>query len=332
MNRLANNNAPAAHASMLSAVFFIGSAVVVGKWSVQAMPVFLSQAAALAAALLILVPLALFKYKKEIRVGRRDLLLLLLQALLGMFLYRVFMLYGLKHAAATDSAIVTSLTPAAVALLSRVLLRERLVSRLAAGVLCSLSGAMTVQVLPLIQHGAPAARSTIGGLLLVLLAVLGEAALTVIRKLQGDRVPPLLGTTYVCLIAFVLFLVPACAELSAGGMPVLGPRELAAVLYYGWFVTAIAYLLYFRGVTLLPSATVAAYTAVVPVSALLLSSLLLGERLTWPLLAGSVLVVAGMLLIAGYRGRARPTRAAFEASPPCACPPAKEAAPSEEPA
>ncbi|MEK0313376.1 DMT family transporter [Cohnella sp. 56] len=229
---MANNNAPAAHASMLAAVFFIGSAVVVGKWSVQAMPVFLSQAAALAAALLILVPLALFKYKKETRVGRRDLLLLLLQALLGMFLYRVFMLYGLKHAAATDSAIVTSLTPAAVALLSWLLLRERLTSR------------------------------------------------------------------------------------------------LAAVLYYGWFVTAVAYLLYFRGVTLLPSATVAAYTAVVPVSALLLSSLLLGERLAWPLLVGSVLVVAGMLLIAGCRGRAQPTRSAVEASPSCACPPAKEAAPS----
>lgn len=293
-----------AHANMLAATFFIGSAVVVGKWTVGAMPVFLSQAAALIAALLVLVPIALRKYKTDIRIGRRDMLLLLLQALLGMFLYRTFMLYGLKHAAAADSAVVTSLTPAAVTLLSWLLLKERLTSRLTAGVLCSLIGGMTVQVMPLLHAGAPESeRSTVFGLLLVLAAVVGEAALTVIRKLQSDRVPPLLGTTYVCMFALAMFLVPSFFELSRYDLSGIGPREIGAVLYYGWFVTAAAYLFYFRGVSLLPSGMVAAYTAFVPASALLLAGLLLGEPITLSLLAGLALVVAGMLLIAGRRRR-----------------------------
>ncbi|WP_348621012.1 DMT family transporter [Paenibacillus polymyxa] len=117
---------------LVIATSIVGSSVVVGKLVVMRLPVFLSQSASLAVALLFLVPIVFIK-KYSLRISKRDALILFIQALIGMFLFRVLMLYGLAYASASESGILTSLTPAIVALLSYVLLREKITLRPVSG-------------------------------------------------------------------------------------------------------------------------------------------------------------------------------------------------------
>ncbi|WDM22022.1 DMT family transporter [Paenibacillus polymyxa] len=288
---------------LVIATSIVGSSVVVGKLVVMQLPVFLSQSASLAVALLFLVPIVFIK-KYSLRISKRDALILFIQALVGMFLFRVLMLYGLAYASASESGILTSLTPAIVALLSYVLLREKITLRPGLGIACSLLGVLALQVphISALWFNAPNATS-FTGLLLVLSAVFGEAALTVLRKMLSSHVSSLLGTMYITLFSFLMFLACSFGEAQQFNFNHVGVGEIGLVLYYGIFVTALGYVLWFRGVSRVPASTAAVYTGCIPVSTLVLSYIILRESFSFAHLAGAGFVFLGIILIS--RGKRR---------------------------
>lgn len=288
---------------LVIATSIVGSSVVVGKLVVMQLPVFLSQSVSLAVALLFLVPIVFIK-KHSLRISKRDALILFIQALVGMFLFRVLMLYGLAYASASESGILTSLTPAIVVLLSYVLLREKITLRPGLGIACSLLGVLALQVphISALWFNAPNATSFIG-LLLVLSAVFGEAALTVLRKMLSSHVSSLLGTMYITLFSFLMFLACSFVEAQQFNFNHVGVGEIGLVLYYGIFVTALGYVLWFRGVSRVPASTAAVYTGCIPVSTLLLSYIILRESFSFAHLAGAGFVFLGIILIS--RGERR---------------------------
>ena len=80
-------------------------------------------------------------------------------------------------------------------------------------------------------------------------------------------------------------------DLSA--MPV---RAVWGIVYYGAAVSYLSYVLWFRGIAQVPASAAAAFTGLVPVSGVVLSWLVLGERILWTHLAGLVCVTAGIWL------------------------------------
>ncbi|WP_226002277.1 DMT family transporter [Paenibacillus sp. BJ-4] len=289
---------------LVIATVIVGSSVVAGKLVVMRLPVFLSQSASLAVALLFLVPIVLVRHKNSLRISKRDALILFIQALIGMFLFRVLMLYGLAYASASESGILTSLTPAIVALLSYVLLREKITLRPGLGIACSLLGVLALQFphISALWLNTPHATSFIG-MLLILSAVFGEAALTVLRKMLSSHVSSLLGTMYITLFSFLMFLACSFGEARRFNFNHVGAGEIGLVLYYGIFVTALAYILWFRGVSRVPASTAAVYTGCIPVSTLLLSYIILREPFLFTHLAGAGFVFLGIMLIS--RGERR---------------------------
>jgi len=102
----------------------------------------------------------------------------------------------------------------------------------------------------------------------------------------------------------------AMAHAFAGGALLLGPilllgdtawlatgQGLALVGFLGAVPTALAYLLFARGLRRLPAAETATLTLAEPVTAALLGLALLGERLTGLGTIGIGLVLAGLLLL-----------------------------------
>ena len=76
------------------AMSIAGSSVVAGKLMILNMPVFLAAELGIIASLLFLVPIAFVQRKKQTRLDRQTHLILLMQALFGVVLYRVFIFWG----------------------------------------------------------------------------------------------------------------------------------------------------------------------------------------------------------------------------------------------
>lgn len=80
------------------------------------------------------------------------------------------------------------------------------------------------------------------------------------------------------------------------------PSGLAMIAWLGLFATAAAYLLFGRGLTHLPAATITTLTLAEPLTATLLAVTVLGERPSMPAWLGAGLVAAGLVIAAVPRG------------------------------
>jgi drug/metabolite transporter (DMT)-like permease len=112
-----------AYLELTVAMVLVGSSVVVGKLMAASLPVFLAGGLSSAIGAAILVPVLLRREGGLPAVGGRDVLVLFLQALTGIFLFRVLLLWGLLFTTAAEGGVITSTTPAVVGLISFVFLK-----------------------------------------------------------------------------------------------------------------------------------------------------------------------------------------------------------------
>jgi len=176
--------------------------------------------------------------------------------------------------------------PMLVLLLSPVLFRERLsgakvaaVCIVAAGLVC-ISGSIVL------------GDMRAAGLPVAVLSALFYAALIVFNK----RITRTGGLQTAAIELDVAFVVVLVYVLFASGLPRPVRADLPYIAVIGLVNTALAYLLYFSGLQKLSGTSVALLSYVDPVSALLLSAVLLHESMTPLQLFGAVLILGGAIL------------------------------------
>ncbi|MNN59173.1 EamA-like transporter family protein [compost metagenome] len=81
------------------------------------------------------------------------------------------------------------------------------------------------------------------------------------------------------------------------------PSMLAwmSIVYYALIVTVVGFVLWYYGVSKVPASTSGVFTAIISVSALLLSSLFLNEELQWGHVVGVLFVLFGIFITATSR-------------------------------
>ena len=173
-----------AYLQLGASMALVGSYVGLSRALVAVLPVFLLAWLRFGIAALAM-PHWLRRVPGEARLSAHDRRLLFWESFLGNFLFSLCMLYGVALTSALSAGVVMAAIPAAVALLSRLFLGERIAPRVGAGIALAMAGVAT---LALARHGgsadSPAAdpgRALLGQALL-LVAVFCEASYVVIGK------------------------------------------------------------------------------------------------------------------------------------------------------
>jgi drug/metabolite transporter, DME family len=213
-------------------------------------------------------------------------------------LYQVFFFAGVERAGvAVGTLAAIGSGPVLAGLLARWLLGERPGRAwLAATGLCLVGLAL------LVLGGGASGRADVVGVLLALLAGLAYAAYTVLAKQQLDAGH---GPSAVMAAAFGLgglLLVPVLVTQPLGWIS--QPSGVVLALYLGLVTTTLAYLLFVRGLAVLPAGPVTTLVLAEPVVATALGVAVLGERLSVLGALGAALILVG-LLVQG-RGAAAP--------------------------
>ena len=131
-------------------------------------------------------------------------------------------------------------------------------------------------------------------LLLVTLSVLWGGSFFFSEVALGELGPftVVLGRVGIAAVALVAFVY-----LSGRRMP--GALTWAAVLGLALLSTALAYLIYFRILAAIGATNLLLVTFLIPVSALLLGTFVLGERPDAAAFAGMALIFAGLAAVDG---------------------------------
>lgn len=214
-------------------------------------------------------------------------------ALTGIFLYGLCFFYGLKQIPAGRGALVVALNPVMVAVAAWFLGSERMTPVKGAGIVLALAGCLTV-----IGNGDPLAllHGAVGtGEWLIMGCVVFWTLYTFIGRRATRTLSPLAATLYASLIG-ALFL--GAVSLLQGGIEPgnWSWRVWASVAFLAIGGTALAFTWFADGVRRLGAARASVYINLVPVFAVLQAALLLHEHLGLAVLAGGVLVIAGVWL------------------------------------
>lgn len=278
------------------AMAIVGSSVVVGKLMIATFPVFLVSELRLLVSLVILIPVMLKQENGIPFINSKDRRYLFLQSLTGIFLFNVFMLYGLKLTSAVESGIITSITPAIVGVIASVFLKERLGRNTQIGILLAVLGTLVINVLGSFLHGDRGPNPMLGNTL-ILGAVICEALFITIAKSLLGRMTPLTISTMICIFASLLFLPLAIYEAVSFDFLGVALVDWFYVFYHGIVVTVIAFNLMYQGVSKVSASTAGVFTGVLPVSAIILSYVVLREEFLWSHVIGFCCVFLSILII-----------------------------------
>lgn len=193
------------------------------------------------------------------------------------------------------ASILNATTPLWTVLLAHLLTRdERLTRNRLAGVLFGLVG-VAIMI-------GPSALQGLGSNLIAQLAVLGAALSYAFAGIYGKRfkgIPPTVTaagqvTSTTLLMVPIALLVDRPWQLPTPSLITLG-----ALLALGLLSTAVAYIIYFRLLATAGATNLLLVTFLIPVTALLLGIIVLGESLDPRHLMGMILIGLGLAAIDG---------------------------------
>ncbi|MDO9309937.1 MAG: DMT family transporter [Deltaproteobacteria bacterium] len=280
-----------ATAQLVAAMALAGSSVVVGKGLANTLPVFLTTAATLMVALVVLLPCAWRRRAEISALETREWLYLFLQGFFGIVLFRVLMLHGLRTVGAAQAGIITGTSPAVLTILSWLMMGERPTALSGVCLLCTITGATGIA---LADRGGVQSGGFSWGMALIFGAVVSEGLFSIWRKRIAATVPATTNTVVLVFCALLAVLPMALVDLLRHPVAPTS-ADVAAILYYGAVATVAAYILWTGAVGSVSGVTAGIATAAMPASAVALSALVLNQPLSLTQLCGCLLVMLGIV-------------------------------------
>ena len=203
--------------------------------------------------------------------------------------------WGQTQIASGFASILNATTPLFTVVLAHLLTRdERLTPGRLAGVLAGLAG-VAVMIGPQALAGPDRP-------VLAQVAVLGAALSYALAGIFGRRfrdTPPLVTALGQVSGSALMTLPLALLVDRPWALPLPGLATMGALIGIALLSTALAYVIYFRILAAAGATNLLLVTFLIPVSALLLGTLVLGEHLTAGQLAGMALIGLGLAAIDG---------------------------------
>jgi drug/metabolite transporter (DMT)-like permease len=281
-----------AYASLSASMVLVGSYVGLSKLLVASFPVFL-----LAWLRFGIAAVAMLGWVKrragEAPLSAHDRKLLFWESFLGNFLFSICMLFGVAATSAVAAGVIMAGIPAAVALLSRVFLAERIPRRVALGIVFAVGG---IALLAAARQPAGTAQQAWWGTPLLVCAAFCEASYVVIGKRLTGSVSPKRISALINLWGLALVTPLGLWQATRFDFSAVSPSIWWLLLFYALAASMVTVWLWMRGLRHVPAPRAGAFSVLLPLAATAVGVLFLHEPLGLPQLLALGLAVAGLLL------------------------------------
>ena len=233
-----------------------------------------------------------YQRNRSYNISSRNMILLLITgALIGLNWMLLFEAYN--YTSVSVATLCYYMQPTIVILLSPLVFSEKLTGK---RMICALAAVIGM----VLVSGVIGGSAGQGGDLKGIACGLGAAALyaTVVILNKKIHVEDAIDKTIVQLITAAAVMMPYLALSGRGQMEFdsIGTTTVIMVLIVGIIHTGIAYALYFGSMEKLKAQSVAVLSYLDPVFALILSAVILGERMTVFGIIGAVLIIGSAII------------------------------------
>lgn len=234
--------------------------------------------------------------KREARLEKKELCILIVLSFLLVAASMTLAQYGIFYSSASISAVLFSSNPLFITVFAVILLKEKCTIPKMAGLGLGIIG-LIFTCENLIQ-GDVVSENYVLGVGLTIIAMLLFCFYTVLnKKLIVSKIGPIASTAYTSIIGS-LTLIPIM--LVQGNMSGTNPFAfpildiLPQFLYCSIVGTGLAYLFYFVGLANIETGTGSMIFLIKPPLASLFAFVFLGEAITWNMIVGVIIILAGM--------------------------------------
>jgi drug/metabolite transporter (DMT)-like permease len=225
-------------------------------------------------------------------ITRADWLQLVGLGFVGHFLYQMLFIGGLARTSVANSSLLLATTPVVIAIASAALGRETIGRWHWIGGAISLTGIYLV-----VGRGAGLSSDTLTGDLMVAGGVACWTVYTLGAGRLMERHSPL-GVTGLSMIIGTAFYLPVMApRIASVEWSALSAATWIKILYSALFALVVAYMIWYAAVQRIGNARTSVYSNTIPIFALAVAAIWLGEPLGAGKLVGAALVLAGVGLM-----------------------------------
>jgi drug/metabolite transporter (DMT)-like permease len=233
---------------------------------------------------------------------RRDRFDLVWLGLVGHFGYQFFFVGGVALSTASNAALIIGTTPAVLAVASALMGRERISGFHWAGALLAAVGIGFV-----VGPGVSFGGATWRGDLLIIGSVACWSTYTLGSASLISRHSPLYVTGMTMLFGGGPYIVMALPQIFAVSWADVSAWTIGAMILSALLALNLSYVIWYTGVQRLGPARTSIYSNGVPIVAMVVAAVWLGESLTPAKIAGAVAVLSGVVLTRlGRRKLSRP--------------------------
>jgi drug/metabolite transporter (DMT)-like permease len=277
---------------LFASMTLVGSYVALSKSLVAVFPVFLLAALRFGIAVIAMLPWTLAA-GGEASLTRAEHRALFLSSFFGNFLFSICMLYGVSMTSATAAGVILATIPAAVALLSWIVLRESVGPRATVAIALAVGG---IGALHWGQPSGERAASALGNAL-VLASVFCEATYVIFGKQLSASRTPLRIAALINLWGFALTLPLALSPAAAFAWAEVAAATWALLFFYSIAASLVAPWLWLAGLKSVPANHAGVFTVALPLAATLIGVLAFGEPFTALVAIALACALAGIVVV-----------------------------------
>lgn len=289
------NDRVKAHLALLGANLFYGAGFTVAK---HIMPRLIQPLGFIFIRVSVVMVLFWLSYlggkKFRTKIEKKDWLVLVLGGLFGVALNQMLFFLGLNLTFPIHASLIMMSTPLLITIIALFVLKERLKTEKAIGLLMGIGGAFLLMSAG--KEITMTGNSAMGDLFVFLNAASYAIYLVMIKPLM-QRYRPIIVIRWVFFFGFLFVLPFGYPQFAAIDWSFFQTSDYVAVAFIVICVTFFTYLWNIYALRHLSPSTAGAYIYLQPIFAAIISMVVIGEQLTWIKLLATILIFTGVYLV-----------------------------------
>ena len=233
--------------------------------------------------------------RESFRIERTDASAVIRLGFIGIMMYNLFFMFGLRYTTASNSALFISASPLFAVLVLAVMNKQVIGPRTAAGLLLSMVGVLCV--LASKPGGLSLNRTDAAGDLLTLCAALFWALYTILARPLVEKYSAIKVTAYSMAAGACMLFSVGAGDLAAQQWASLSAGAWGSFAFSTFLSGGLAFTLWYDGVRRLGVTRTVVYHYLVPFIAVLFAALFLHERIVVLQVIGGVMILAGVYVV-----------------------------------
>lgn len=225
----------------------------------------------------------------------REAALLAFLGFQGIFFHQGIQAIAMKTAGAGNANWMMVASPAAVAALGWIFLKEKLSRGAAAGLALASAGVALVLAAGTVKETAEASFGSWGDWLMLASVLNWGVFLVVSRRFLKHDMPPSFSIFWELVFAALFaFAATLAVGTDYSVVPSFTAGTWTALVFLGALSSGLAYLFWYRALSAIPVARLTVFQFLQPLAGMVISYLLIGERYTIWLALGALMITAGI--------------------------------------